>query len=135
MLTTDIVWEIKQLTVNDIDGLSDVVVCVNWRATLMDPATENCVMKHGIVTLPAPDPTSFTEFENLDSETVVSWIKAHGFNTDEEYNKQVTYDTENKIVDDKKIHGYPLAEFENRIVEELDKKNSATTSTKLPSSW
>jgi hypothetical protein len=62
------------LEVNLIDGtLENVITTVHWRYTGTD---ENGISAdvYGAKSLDAPDPENFTEFEDLDNETICEWL-------------------------------------------------------------
>lgn len=54
------------------DGLSNVVTTVHWRVSKEDE-NGNSGSSYGTQSLPAPDPSSFTDWDNLDEFTVLSW--------------------------------------------------------------
>ena len=54
------------------DGLSNVVTNVHWRVSKEDE-NGNSGSSYGTQGLPAPDPSSFTDWDNLDEFTVLSW--------------------------------------------------------------
>ena len=54
------------------DGLSNVVTTVHWRVSKEDE-NGNSGSSYGTQGLPAPDPNSFTDWDNLDEFTVLSW--------------------------------------------------------------
>ena len=54
------------------DGLSDVVNTVHWRVSKEDE-NGNSGSSYGTQGLPAPDPNNFTDWDNLDEFTVLSW--------------------------------------------------------------
>lgn len=57
------------------DGLSNVVETIHWRlsATNEDGVSSEI---YGAESVPAPNPESFTEFDGLNKETIVSWLEA-----------------------------------------------------------
>jgi hypothetical protein len=62
------------LEVKLIDGdLEKVITTVHWRYTGTD---ENGISAdiYGVKGLDAPDPQNFTEFEDLDNETICDWL-------------------------------------------------------------
>ena len=56
------------------DGLSNVVETIHWRlsATNEDGVSSEI---YGAQSVPAPNPESFTEFDGLNKETIVSWLE------------------------------------------------------------
>ena len=54
------------------DGLSNVVTNVHWRVFKEDE-NGNSGSSYGTQGLPAPDPNSFTDWDNLDEFTVLTW--------------------------------------------------------------
>ena len=54
------------------DGLSNVVTTVHWRVSKEDE-NGNTGSSYGTQGLPAPDPSNFVEWDNLDEFTVLSW--------------------------------------------------------------
>ena len=54
------------------DGLSNVVTTVHWRVSKEDE-NGNSGYSYGTQGLPAPDPSSFTDWDNLDEFTVLTW--------------------------------------------------------------
>jgi hypothetical protein len=62
------------LEVKLIDGdLENVVTTVHWRYTGTDENGISADM-YGAKSLDAPDPQNFTEFEDLDNETICNWL-------------------------------------------------------------
>ena len=57
------------------DGLSNVVTTVHWRCSKEDE-NGNSGSVYGTHSLPAPDPSNFVEWDNLDEFTVLSWMTA-----------------------------------------------------------
>ena len=57
------------------DGLSNVVNTVHWRCSKEDE-NGNSGSAYGTHSLPAPDPSNFVEWDNLDEFTVLSWMTA-----------------------------------------------------------
>ena len=55
------------------DGLSNVVTTVHWRVSKEDE-NGNSGYSYGTQGLPAPDPSNFTDWDNLDEFTVLSWV-------------------------------------------------------------
>ena len=58
------------------DGLSNVVTTVHWRCSKEDE-NGNSGSAYGTHGLPAPDPSNFVEWDNLDEFTVLSWMTAN----------------------------------------------------------
>ena len=54
------------------DGLANVVTTVHWRVSKEDE-NGNSGSSYGAQGLPAPDPSNFTDWDNLDEFTVLSW--------------------------------------------------------------
>ena len=54
------------------DGLSNVVTNVHWLVSKEDE-NGNSGYSYGTQNLPAPDPNNFTDWDNLDEFTVLSW--------------------------------------------------------------
>ena len=62
------------LEVKLIDGdLEKVITTVHWRYTGTDENGISADM-YGAKSLDAPDPKNFTEFEDLDNETICNWL-------------------------------------------------------------
>ena len=57
------------------DGLSNVVTTVHWTCSKKDE-DGNSGYAYGTHSLPAPDPSNFVEWDNLDEFTVLSWMTA-----------------------------------------------------------
>ena len=57
------------------DGLSNVVTTVHWTCSKEDE-NGNSGSAYGSHSLPAPDPSSFVEWDSLDEFTVLSWMTA-----------------------------------------------------------
>jgi len=57
------------------DGLSNVVTTVHWTCSKEDE-NGNSGYSYGTHSLPAPDPNNFTDWDNLDEFTVLSWMTA-----------------------------------------------------------
>ena len=58
------------------DGLSNVVTTVHWRCSKEDE-NGNSGSAYGTHSLPAPDPSDFTAWDDLDESTVLSWMTAN----------------------------------------------------------
>ena len=54
------------------DGLSNGVTTVHWRVSKEDE-NGNSGSSYGTQGLPAPDPSNFTDWDNLDEFTVLTW--------------------------------------------------------------
>jgi len=54
------------------DGLANVVTTVHWTCSKEDE-NGNSGSAYGTHSLPAPDPNNFTDWDNLDEFTVLSW--------------------------------------------------------------
>ena len=54
------------------NGLSNVVTNVHWTVSKEDE-NGNSGSSYGTQGLPAPDPNSFTDWDNLDEFTVLTW--------------------------------------------------------------
>lgn len=54
------------------DGLSNVVTTVHW-TVFKEDENGNSGSSYGTQGLPAPDPSSFTDWDNLDEFTVLTW--------------------------------------------------------------
>jgi len=54
------------------DGLSNVVTNVHWTCSKEDE-NGNSGYSYGSQGLPAPDPSNFTDWDNLDEYTVITW--------------------------------------------------------------
>jgi len=65
------------------DGLSNVVTTVHWRCSKEDE-NGNSGSAYGTHGLPAPDPSNFVEWDNLDEFTVLSWMTADMTSTADE---------------------------------------------------
>lgn len=61
------------------DGLTDVVVVVNWRrsATTIVDEKEYYTDVYGAMGCAAPDPMAFTPYDQLTFEQVCSWLEAN----------------------------------------------------------
>jgi len=57
------------------DGLANVVTTVHWTCSKEDE-NGNSGYSYGTHSLPAPDPNNFTDWDNLDEFTVLSWMTA-----------------------------------------------------------
>ena len=57
------------------DGLSNVVTTVHWTCSKEDE-NGNSGSAYGTHSLPAPDPSDFTAWDDLDESTVLSWMTA-----------------------------------------------------------
>lgn len=57
------------------DGLSNVVTTVHWTCSKEDE-NGNSGHAYGTHSLPAPDPSDFTAWDDLDEFTVLSWMTA-----------------------------------------------------------
>ena len=57
------------------DGLSNVVETIHWRLSATDEDGVSSEI-YGAQSVPAPNPESFTEFDGLNKETIVSWLEA-----------------------------------------------------------
>ena len=57
------------------DGLSNVVTTVHWTCSKEDE-NGNTGYSYGTHSLPAPDPSDFTAWDDLDESTVLSWMTA-----------------------------------------------------------
>lgn len=68
-------WIFNPLTVKPIDGsMTNVVITVDWRRTATDGPF--LASAYGRVSLPSPQPSSFTPFVALTKEKVQSWVIA-----------------------------------------------------------
>ena len=65
------------------DGLSNVVTTVHWTCSKEDE-NGNSGSAYGSHGLPAPDPSNFVEWDNLDEFTVLSWMTADMTSTADE---------------------------------------------------
>lgn len=69
-------WKVAALDyVVSQDGLSNVVTTVHWRCSKEDE-NGNSGHAYGTHSLPAPDPSDFTAWDDLDEFTVLSWMTA-----------------------------------------------------------
>lgn len=70
---TEYSWNIDQLLcAKSLDGLTDVVREVSWSRILTDNTyTVSC---NGRSSVSEPDPTSFTPFNELTEQQVISWL-------------------------------------------------------------
>lgn len=57
------------------DDLANVVTTVHWTCSKEDE-NGNSGYSYGTHSLPAPDPNNFTDWDNLDEFTVLSWMTA-----------------------------------------------------------
>ena len=57
------------------DGLSNVVETIHWRLSVTDEDGVSAEI-YGTQSVPTPNPESFTEFDSLSKETIVSWLEA-----------------------------------------------------------
>ena len=57
------------------DGLSNVVTTVHWTCSKEDE-NGNSGSAYGTHSLPAPDASNFTAWDDLDESTVLSWMTA-----------------------------------------------------------
>ena len=68
-------WTFNPLTVKPIDGsMANVVITVDWRRTATDGPF--LASAYGRVSLPPPQPSSFTPFGALTKEQVQPWVIA-----------------------------------------------------------
>lgn len=66
-------WVINQLdTAPSLDGLTDVVVCVNWTRAAQDG--EINVSVYGTMACQTPSETDFTAYPDLTYEQVCGWL-------------------------------------------------------------
>jgi hypothetical protein len=66
-------WNIDQLLcAKSLDGLTDVVREVSWSRILTDG--QYTVLSSGRSSVTEPDPTSFTPFNELTEQQVISWL-------------------------------------------------------------
>ena len=69
-------WKIAALDYEvSQDGLSNVVTTVHWTCSKEDE-DGNSGYAYGTHSLPAPDPSNFTSWDDLDEFTVLSWMTA-----------------------------------------------------------
>ena len=67
-------WSFPQFDVAPkVNGLDDVVVTVHWRlsGTDEDDVTSEC---YGTINLGVPNPTDFTNFNNITKEQTIEWV-------------------------------------------------------------
>ena len=73
------VWTINQLqTAPSLDGLTDVVVIAHWTYTLNDledDGTSYTASSYSTVSFGPPNPESFTAYDSLSEQDVVSWVE------------------------------------------------------------
>lgn len=67
-------WRIEQLDVAPEEGgLADVVHTIHWRLLATDG--DNTVDTYGSVPLGLPDPSDFTNYQDLAPEIVTAWLE------------------------------------------------------------
>lgn len=72
---TQFEWQIGPLDVRlSEDGLSKIITSVHWRLVATRDNLQESV--YGTAGLPAPDAADFTPFEQLDKNSVLSWVIA-----------------------------------------------------------
>jgi len=72
-------YEVAMMDTASENGLEDVVKTLHYRITLSDvDASEDTVIpfKFGTVELDAPTAENFTNYGDLDKETVTTWLKS-----------------------------------------------------------
>ena len=68
------IWQIDTLSVSNTGGLVDVVVTAFWRVNASDG--EHTGTAYGGVSLDAPTPGAFADFDALTEAQVLGWVKA-----------------------------------------------------------
>ena len=104
-------WIFNPLTVKPIEGsMANVVITVDWHRTATDGPF--LASAYGRVSLPPPQPSSFTPFVALTKEQVQSWVTA-------------------KLVEDS---GRPdiVAQMDSGLAENINKQKSPTTVAMAP---
>jgi hypothetical protein len=71
---TNPLWQIDTLSVSNTDGFVDVVVTAFWRVNASDG--EHTGTAYGGVSLDAPTPGAFADFDALTEAQVLGWVKA-----------------------------------------------------------
>lgn len=72
-------WIISSMeTAKTLDGLTDVVICVNWRrsATTIVDEKEYYTDVYGAMACQTPSSTDFTAYPDLTYEQVCGWLDA-----------------------------------------------------------
>jgi len=89
-------WTISALDckVNE-NGLSNVIESIHWRYG------NQMVDTYGVISLPAPSPESFTDFDSITKEMVITWLdsifsKKNPIETTDE-NAEVVYEEFSKL--------------------------------------
>ena len=78
-------WQVSSMECRvQEDGMTDVVYLVHWRcsATEVDGDKTYSASVYSTCSVPAPDPSSFTNYANLMQEQVLGWIWANGVDRD-----------------------------------------------------
>ena len=81
------------------DGLSNVVETIHWRLSVTNEDGVSAEI-YGAQSVPAPNPESFTEFDSLNKETIVSWLEAI---MDVEEKKTLLDEQLNSIINPKRV--------------------------------
>ena len=71
-------WTIEKLVCKPSEnGLNNVVCHVYWKYTKSTTVNGETYLKYnnGILTIPSPDPQSFTSYESLTKTQVVGWVQ------------------------------------------------------------
>lgn len=68
------IWQIDTLSVSNTGGLVDVVVTAFWRVNVSDG--EHTGTAYGGVSLDAPTPDAFADFDALTEAQVLGWVRA-----------------------------------------------------------
>jgi len=66
-------WVFGPATVTNIDGISDVVIVVNW-VCIMTADNGDKWKNSGRVTVPQVDPSSYVPFDQITQEIVEGWV-------------------------------------------------------------
>ena len=81
------------------DGLSNVVETIHWRLSVTNEDGVSAET-YGAQSVPTPNPESFTEFDSLNKETIVSWLEAV---MDVEEKKTLLDEQLNSIINPKRV--------------------------------
>jgi len=67
-------WEVLSLyTTPSVDGMANVIKRVTWRCQVTEGSYYADVYRDTL--LASPDPTAFVQYENLDNDTIIEWVK------------------------------------------------------------
>lgn len=74
-MSIEYIWNFGPITVhNNINSLNNVVVNIVWSCTARDTDSSIESSEYGYFDLPAPNPNSFVELQNINKSTILSWL-------------------------------------------------------------